>query len=432
MELQGRVIAARHTLAARAALRTRAAHEVNIPVAMVVSMALTALVLVLLIPNLWYGMHDISDITVYQAYSQRMAMGQRPFTPSFEVEYPPLAVPLFRLPGHSSDFAAYEHWFSVDMGVITIIAAGFTALTACRFWPKGGRAYVAAVLFPVAVALTGAIIVNRYDAAVALLIAIFLLCLAARWHTAAAFVLGMGFALKLTPAAMLPLVLLLVGPPRRWAWPIVAFAAAATAPFVPYLLSSPSGVWYVFQYYLGRPLQIESVLGTPMLIGQLFGARWATWGYSHGSHSLIAPGVKVAADLSGGLMLIAVFIVYLLVWRRRVRLRQALPDQALAVLALILALMAFGKVLSPQYFIWTLPAWALVAARDRLLAVAGGITLLLTQIEFPALYWDLLAMKTAPLIVVSSRNILLVVLFGLACWRLWGLPGDDAQLASSD
>jgi len=43
------------------------------------------------------------------------------------------------------------------------------------------------------VALTEAIIVNRYDAAVALL---------------------------------LPLVLLLAGHPRRWAWPLVALAAA--------------------------------------------------------------------------------------------------------------------------------------------------------------------------------------------------------------
>jgi hypothetical protein len=359
-----------------------------------------------------------------------MANGERPFTPSFEVEYPPLAIPFFRLPGHANDPPAYTHWFTVDMGVVTLIAAGVTALTACRFWPLGGRAYVAAVLFPVGVALTGAIIVNRYDAAVALLIAVFLLCLAGRWHTAAAFVLGMGFALKLTPAAILPLVLLLVGSPRRWLWPIIAFAAAAAAPFMPYLLSSPRGIWYVFQYYLGRPLQIESVLGTPMLFGQLLGANWATWAYSHGSHALVAPGAGLAANLSGGFMLIAVAIVYGLAWRRRKHLRESLPDQALAVLALILALMAFGKVLSPQYFIWTLPAWALVAARDRVLAVAGGLTLLLTQVEFPALYWRLLDMRPETLAVVVTRNTLLVVVFGLACWRLWNLPEDGAPAIS--
>jgi len=403
------------------------AHRANIPAAIVVSVALTALVLVVLLPNLWYGLHDVSDIPVYQGYSQRIAHGERPFTPSFEVEYPPLAIPLFRLPGHADDLHGYVHWFTIDMGVVTLLAAAVTALTACRFWPRGGRAYVAAVLFPVAVALIGAITVNRYDAAVALLIAIFLLCLSARWHTAAAFVLGMGFALKFTPAAMLPLVLILVGHPRRWVWPLVAFGAAAVAPFLPYLFSSVRGVWYVFQYHLERPLQIESVLGTPMLFGKLIGVSQARWGYSHGSHILIAKGAGLAANLSGALTVLAVAGIYWLVWRRRARLRAAPPDQAIAVLALILALMTFGKVLSPQYFIWTLPAWALVAARDRVLAVLGGLTLLLTGIEFPKLYWNMLDMQHAPLAVLITRNVMLVVTFGFAAWRLWRLPQTEAQ-----
>ena len=405
----------------------RAAHQANIPVAVVVSVALTALVLVFLLPNLWYGLHDISDIPVYQGYSQRMADGERPFTRTFEVEYPPLAVPIFRLPGHAHDPDAYIHWFSISMGIITMLTAAVTALVACRYWPRGGRAYVAAVLFPVAVALTGAIIVNRYDAAVALLIAVFTLCLSARWLTAAAFVLGMGFALKLTPAALLALVLLLAGHPRRWVWPLVAFAAAAAAPFLPYLFSSPSGLWYVFQYHLERPLQIESVLGTPMLFGKLVGLSQATFGHSHGSHILVAPGVGLAATASGGLTLLAVAGVYLLIWRRRARLRAAPPDQALAVLALILALMTFGKVLSPQYFIWTLPAWALVAARDRILGIVGGLTLLLTQVEFPALYWRFLDMEPAAAAIVVTRNMLLVALFAVAAWRLWAMPMDEEE-----
>ena len=247
--------------------------------------------------------------------------------------------------------------------------------------------------------------------AVALLIAIFILCLTQRWYTAAAFVIGMGFALKLTPLALLPLVLLLAGPPRRWGWLLVAFVAAAAAPFLPYVLRSWSGVWHVFQYHLERPLQIESVLGTPQLLGQLLGADWASWAWSHGSHSLVAPGVGLAADMSGGLTLLAVAAVYLFAWLRRERLRAAPADQALVVLALLLALMTFGKVLSPQYFIWILPAWALVAARDRWLAVLGGLALALTHAEFPAQYWNLLDMQPAPLAIVVARNTLLLAAF---------------------
>ena len=305
-----------------------------------------------------------------------------------------------------------------------------TAFVACRLWPRGGRAYVASVLFPVGVALIGTIVLNRYDVAVALLVAIFILCLCARWYTAAGFVIGMGFALKITPLALLPLVLLLAGPPRRWAWPLVAFGAAAVSPFLPYVLKSWSSVWYVFQYHLERPLQIESVLGTPQLLGELLGADWASWAWSHGSHSLIAPGVGLAADMSGGLTLLAVAAVYLFVWLRRHRLRAAPADQALVVLALLLALMTFGKVLSPQYFIWILPAWALVAARDRWIAVLGGLTLALTQAEFPALYWNLLDMEPAPLAIVVSRNTLLLATFVVTLWRVWRLPESAPERES--
>ncbi len=119
-----------------------------------------------------------------------------------------------------------------------------------------------------------------------------------------------------------------MGDPRRWLWPLAAFGAAALAPFLPYLFSSPGGLWYVFDYHLSRPLQIESVLGTPMLIGKLVGVSSATWGHSHGSHSLVAPGVGLAADLSGGLTLLALAAVYALVWRRRERLRAVKPDVA--------------------------------------------------------------------------------------------------------
>ena len=308
------------------------------------------------------------------------------------------------------------------MGVVTLLTAALTTFVACRYWRRGGRAYVAAVLFPVAVALTGAIIVNRYDAAVALLIAAFLLCLSARWLTAAAFVLGMGFALKLTPAALLPLVLLLAGHPRRWAWPLVAFVAAAAAPFLPYLFSSPRGLWYVFQYHLERPLQIESVLGTPMMFGKLVGVMEADVGPQPRLARPRGPRRRPGGRRPpAGSRCSPWPRVYLLLWRRRAQLRAAPADQAIAVLALILALMTFGKVLSPQYFIWTIPAWALVAARDRAIAILGGLTLLLTGIEFPALYWRMLDMQPESVALLVARNVMLVATLAVAAWRLWRL-----------
>jgi len=273
------------------------------------TLGLVLLVLVVVLPNLWYGFHDVSDIPVYQAYTDQIAQGLTPYL-DFDLEYPPLAPPSFRLAGARLTLEAYMRNFSLEMGIVTLIAGVLVALAACAVWPRGRRAYVAGALYALGVALTGAIIVNRFDVAVALVVAAFLLCLVRRWHTAAAVVLGLGFALKITPAALLPLVLLLAGNPRRWLWPLAGFGGAALAGFMPYLVTAPRGVWHVFQYHLERPLQIESVLGTPMLLGQALGAAWVTVGHSYGSHQLIATGADIAADLSGVLTLGALVVVY--------------------------------------------------------------------------------------------------------------------------
>ena len=106
------------------------------------------------------------------------------------------------------------------------------------------------------------------------------------------------------------MVLLLVGQPRLWWKPILSFTLAAVVPFVVYLPSDPAGIWHVFRYHMERPLQIESVLATPMLLGQLLGADWAHSGHSHGSQSLIAPGADIAAAASGPLTLLAALRIF--------------------------------------------------------------------------------------------------------------------------
>ena len=90
-------------------------HPVNVAAAVLVATSLTLLVLAAVLPNLWYRLHDISDIFVYADYAAKMASGLRPFR-DFAIEYPPLAVPLFRLPGHTANVDAYVHWFTIADG----------------------------------------------------------------------------------------------------------------------------------------------------------------------------------------------------------------------------------------------------------------------------------------------------------------------------
>jgi len=377
-----------------------------------------------------YGLHDISDTGIYFDYAGRMAHGFRPYV-DFPVEYPPLAIPLFIIPGHTGSVRAYTDWFNVEMYVMLTAAAAATAAAAVRLWPKGRTAYVVAIAFAACVLATGAIVGNRYDAAVALVLAAFLLLMAHERWTLAALVLGIGFALKLTPAIMLPLVFMLAVDRRTILWGCLYFFLGAFLPFVPFLVNGTSGLEYIFTYHLQRPLQVESVLATPLLFGNVLGKVWIEIGTAFGSQFVAATGATTLARLSGALELAALAVTYALIWRRRVTLRARPALVPLAVLALILAFMTFGKVLSPQYFIWILPAVALVLVERRVLgAVLLGV-LVLTQVEFPEHYWTFIYLEHGSVMIVVIRNVLLLVAFGLSLWHLWRLPDVRSGAAAA-
>jgi hypothetical protein len=85
----------------------------------------------------------------------------------------------------------------------------------------------------------------------------------------------------------------------------------------------------------------------------------------------------------------------------------------------VAAFAVFGKVLSPQYLVWTLPLGALALAWRRW-ALAGlvGAATLLTFVEFPARYFDLRDGAGFPLAVVSVRDLLLVAVVALTVREL--------------
>jgi hypothetical protein len=387
------------------------------------AVALVAVVYAVLFPNLRYGEHDISDVVIYQYDAQLMAAGQQPYR-DFDFEYPPLAAYLFALPGHSASYADYTQWFSFVMFVLTALGGAAVAAAAARLWPDNLRPFLAAALYAAAVAAVGTIVENRFDIAVGLVEAVVILLLARRQVVAAAAVVGLGFALKLTPAVLLPLVLLLAPSVRRALWAGTAFLFTAATPFVPYLVLSPRGVWHIFAYHLARPLQIESVPATPFLVGKTLGWVWVDITTTFGSQAILATGAGAAAAAGTYLTAAALLLVLLLIARRRALLRAAPRYLPLAALSVVLALMTFGKVLSPQYLVWLVPLAALVVIEDVVLGALVFATLLLTQINFPAKYWGLVYLDPSSIHWLAVRNAALVVTLAVSVWRLARLPGE--------
>jgi hypothetical protein len=78
--------------------------------------------------------------------------------------------------------------------------------------------------------------------------------------------------------------------------------------------------------------------------------------------------------------------------------------------AAVLAFVALGKVLSPQFLIWLIPLVPLVAGRRGLAASAlVGAALVLTQLWFPSRYWEYAGgVDGTVTAIVLARDLVLV------------------------
>src|SRR5204863_2011955 len=132
-------------------------------------------------------------------------------------------------------------------------------------------------------------------------------------------------------------------------------------------------------------------------------------------HSQRSDGLDhpAAGAVSAAFELALLAMVALVAWTAARR-----PDPRTLVLASLTAVAAFaalGKVLSPQFLIWTLPLGALAFAwGERALAAAVAAATALTLVEFPVRYFDLVARKPFPSAVVAVRDLCLLAVLGLS------------------
>jgi hypothetical protein len=372
------------------------------------------------------------DVVQYADVATRVVLGhQWPYS-AFSFEYPPLSILCFILPPVRGTLANYHHWFVVQMLVIDAITAVVTTVTAMRIWKGLERPLAAAVTLAVAVVAMGAIAIQVFDGAVALVLAVALLCLVYRRWTLAALTIGLGFSLKLMPIVVLPLVLILAGTRRKALLPLLVGVAGAVLPFVPFLLHDEAGVRStLFGVQIGRGLQIESVAASPYLLADLI---------HHGAVSVtVPPGGSLTINAAGtGLMeslapltvLLLLVVAYWAVWHARDALRCRADCVPVAALAAILAALCGNKVLSPQHLLWTLPLVALCLAGRELLPRIAALLMLcamvLTQVEFPGMYQGQIRLDPAPLVVIATRNALLVAAFVVTVVAVWKLRSAEA------
>ncbi|HLY87179.1 MAG TPA: glycosyltransferase 87 family protein [Gaiellaceae bacterium] len=360
----------------------------------------------------WLEQGQLSDVPVYVHYSGLVRGGAVPYR-DFAFEYPPAALAVLLLPAYMS--WSYATSFAVLMGVC---GAGCLVAVASALRAVGAgamRTWAALIAIGVSPLLLGSLFDTRFDLWPTLLAAGALVTIVRERPAAGGVLLGLGFAAKLWPAVLLPIAVVHLWRRRGRAGALIvvaAFVAVAAACFLPFAVLGPDGLRAMFADQLNRPLQVESLGAAVLLAAQHLGMHPLTTVSTHGAQALSGHGAGLAANVETVLEIGSVIVVWILFALRR----NASGDVVLlAAGAALAALVAFDKVLSPQYLIWLVPfALLLRGARG---AFAGGLLFLalgLTQTWFPWHYWSLALGHASPWTwYLLARDLALVALAAL-------------------
>ena len=340
---------------------------------------------------------NVGDTPLYHTYGENMRHGKVPYRDFFE-EYPPGALPAFVLPAVVPG-ASFTLWSKALQWLLAACCIVFAAVTL-------RTARWRAALIGLTPALLGQVTFTRFDFWPAALTAASVAAMGARRDRLAFALLAVAVSAKIYPVVLLP-VFLLALPRRDRTIGTAIFAAVLAAVVLPFAALGPGGVRYSVENLFRRPLQVESLGGSLLLVLHRVGAYTPHVVSTYGSQNL-SGGAASALGLLTTLLEVAALVVIWVLFARSHRDARAVSA---ASAASVLAFVAFGRVLSPQYVIWLVPAVAVVARRWSLVLL--GLAVGLTQVWSQGRYHDVTAGR--PIVwAVLARDLVLVGLYVLA------------------
>ncbi|WP_312673050.1 hypothetical protein [Microbacterium sp.] len=303
-----------------------------------------------------------------------------------------------------------------------------TVLDAVAFAVLVGRGHVrarrtAAWFWCAALLLLGPIALYRIDAVTVPIAVVAGLWLVTR-PTIAAALLTIGAWIKIWPGALL-LAAVVAGRARLR---MLLAAAGITAGVVVMLLllGADTEILGFLTAQTGRGLQIEAVAATPFLWMAVTGAARIEYSYDILTFQIVAPGAEVVATVLTPVLVLAAAVVTVVGGVKAARgasFARLFPPLALLLVTVLIAL---NKVGSPQFQTWLLAPvilWLVLDRRRARTAAALVLALcLLTCLVYPLSYDGLLRAEAAPVLLLTMRNALLVVLAAVSAVALAGVP----------
>ena len=352
------------------------------------------------------------DVDLYGTYAEGLLDGRLPYRDVF-VEYPPGAFAVLLPPALVTD-EHYRTLFKILMAAVAL--GGLWCVARLLVFLGAGRLRLVLALGFVALSplLLGSVWLNSYDALPAALTVAALLALVLGFAVLGFACLGLAFAAKVYALVLLVPAALYVA--ARWGWRRVAwclggFLAAAALTVAPFLAVSADGVWSSIRSQLERGLHVESLGASVLLVADRLSLYDATVGSgttAAKSRDVVGPAADALALASSVIVPVAVVAVWLAFARRR----SDADRLAVSFAAGVAAVLAFGKVLSPQYAEWLLFLVPLAAGAPGVAAAAlAGAAFLLAELWFH--HYDRLFDVEGSVWLVLLRNLALVACYGV-------------------
>jgi hypothetical protein len=324
-----------------------------------------------------------------------------------------MAVPIFVVPtiGDAEDYVRNSKLTQLVLAAVALLLVVWICSRLRRPPPE---LYIAALVVAVSPALLGRVSFTRFDFWPATLtVAALAVTIAGRVRLSGG-VLALATLAKIYPAVLLPLALLYAGrregrdPAYRL---LAAYAVVMVAVLVPLAAVGAGGLRFTLLQQLGRPLQLESVASSLLLVADQLHLYQPHVIFTDSSFNLGGRLPEVLGTLFS-LVGLGVLCLLWIAFQRGPRDASSLVTAAAAAVAVFIA---SGRVLSPQYLIWLIPLVPLVRGRTMLKAsILLLVTLGITQVWSQGGYMDLIDLK--PVVwLLFVRNVLLVTLAVVLC-----------------
>ncbi|HEX4058820.1 MAG TPA: hypothetical protein VHX87_10955 [Galbitalea sp.] len=396
----------------------------------------TALWSSFILVHLWLGFQNLTEsglplgdvIIQYKYWSEQADLSNYYVGIDKPWVYPIVAL----LPMILAGVFGFANYAGTWLGIV--FALDLVAFAVMVGWYNPGRAVRIGWWWTLFLLLLGPIALGRIDSITVPIAIIAMLFLASR-PKLAAFLLTLATWIKVWPAALLAAVL--IASKARVRILVTAVITSAVIITLALLLGAGPNVFSFVSQQTSRGLQVESPASTIWM--------WMSFAHVPGAYPWFDSAINtfevtgpnslaVAALLNPllGLVAIVIAILGIVAVQRGTAVTELLAPLSLA---LVTGFIAFNKVGSPQYMTWlAVPIILGVATRTlgygRSFLFPAIVALLaagLTQVFYPVNYESLLELHWPLLVVLTLRNVLVLVLFGWSVGITIGLTRPFRQ-----